>query len=119
MGSAQIAGIWNGGFLLPLLLVVCGTLLLTLTACALGFSLPDFQRRAVFLPGASTFAKNVYVGVSALVVSFVALSHLQFARESIDLAAYAGLLSFVAAAVAASFSGVVWWAVRRLQRIEI
>ena len=119
MGSAQIAGIWNGGFLLPLVLVVSSALLLTLAACALGFSLPDFQRRAVFLPGASTLAKHFYAGVAALVVAFVALSHLQFAQERIDLATYAGLLSFVAAVVAASFSGVAWWAVSRLQRIEI
>lgn len=117
--SGQIAGIWNGGFLPPLVLAVFCALLLTLTACALGFALPDFQRRAVFLPGASTLAKHAYAGVSALVVAFVASSHLQFAQGNIDLATYAGLLSFVAALVAASFSGIAWWAVRRLQRIEI
>ena len=93
--------------------------MLSLAGSALGFLLPDFRRRAPFLPGASLTAKCLYAGNAALVVALVGFTHLQLAMGRADVPAYAGFLTFFAIIQIPAIAGLAWWAVHRLDRIEL
>ncbi len=117
--AAQIAG-FRSVDLIPFLTVgVIGGAVLTIAASTLGFLLPDFGRRAAFLPGASATAKYLYVILAGLVAGTVGASYLQLARDQIDAVTHAWLLSFMAVGLSLACSVVAWWATRRLRQKEL
>ena len=116
--AAQIAGfqVLN---LIPFLTVgVIGAAVLTIAASTLGFLLPDFERRAAFLPGASATAKYLYAGLAGLVAATVGASYQQHAQNQIDAVTHAWLLSFMAVGLSLTCGVIAWWATRRLRQRE-
>ena len=117
--AAQITGFRDLG-LIPFLTVgVIGGAVLTIAASTLGFLLPDFERRAAFLPGASATAKYLYVGLAGLVAGTVGASYLQLARGQIDAVTHVWLLSFMAVGLSLTCCVVARWATQRLQQEEL
>jgi hypothetical protein len=117
--AAQVSG-FQGLSLIPFLAVgVIGGAVMTIAASTLGFLLPDFERRAAFLPGASATAKYLYMCLAGLVAGTVGASYLQLARDQIDAVTHARLLSFMAVGLGLTCSVVAWWATHRLRQMEI
>ncbi len=117
--AAQITGFPGLGLIPFLTLGVIGGAVLTIAASTLGFLLPDLERRAAFLPGASATAKYLYVGFAGLVAATAATSYLQLARDQIDAVTHAWLLSFMAVGLSLTCSVVAWWATQRLRQEEL
>ncbi len=117
--AAQIAGLRQITLVAVLGCAIGGALIWTFAASALGFLLPDLQRRATFLSGAAAVAKYLYVGTCAVSLSLVGVAHVQYGLGRMDGGSYAGLITFVALTLVAAFSSVTWWALHRFPRIEI
>ena len=96
-----------------------GALIWTFAASALGFLLPDLQRRATFLSGTPAVAKYLYVGTCAVLLGLVGVAHVQYGLARMDGGSYAGLITFVVITLVAAFSAVTWWALHRFPRIEL
>jgi hypothetical protein len=117
--AAQIAGLSQITLIAMLGYAIGGALIWTFAASALGFLLPDLQRRATFLSGATTMAKFLYVGTCAMSLSLVGVAHVQYGLGRMDGGSYAGLITFVVIMLVAAFSAVTWWALHRFPRIEL
>ena len=117
--AAQIAGLGQITLVAVLGYAIGGALIWTFAASALGFLLPDLQRRATFLSGATTMAKFLYVGTCSMALSLVGVAHVQYDLGRMDGASYAGFITFVVLTLVATFSAVTWWALHRFPRIEL
>lgn len=117
--AAQIAGLGQITLVAVLGYAIGGALIWTFAASALGFLLPDLQRRAIFLSGATTMAKFLYVGTCSMSLSLVGVAHVQYDLGRMDGASYAGFITFVVLTLVATFSAVTWWALHRFPRIEL
>ncbi len=117
--AAQIAGLRQITLVAVLGYAIGGALIWTFGASALGFLLPDLQRRATFLSGAESVAKYLYVGTCAVSLGIVGVAHVQYELGRMDGGSYAGLITFVVLTLVATFSAVTWWALHRFPRIEL
>jgi hypothetical protein len=117
--AAQIAGLRQITLIAVLVYAIGGALIWTFAASALGFLLPDLQRRATFLSGATTVAKYLYLGTCAMSLSLVGVAHVQCGLGRMDGGSYAGLITLVVLTLVAAFFAVTWWALHRFPRIEL
>ncbi len=117
--AAQIAGLRQIPLVAVLGYAIGGALLWTFVASALGFLLPDLQRRATFLSGTPAVAKYLYVGACAVSLGLVGVAHMQYGLGRMDGGSYAGLITFVVLTLVTAFSAVTWWALHRFPRIEL
>ena len=117
--AAQIAGLRQITLVAVLGYAIGGALIWTFAASALGFLLPDLQRRATFLSGTPAVAKYLYVGTCAVLLGLVGVAHVQYGLGRMDGGSYAGLITFVVITLVAAFSAVTWWALHRFPRIEL
>ncbi len=117
--AAQIAGLRQITLVAALGYAIGSALIWTFGASALGFLLPDLQRRATFLSGAAPVAKYLYVGTCAVSLGLVGVAHVQYGLGRMDGASYAGFITFVVLTLVATFSAVTWWALHRFPRMEL
>lgn len=108
----------------PPLPVLLGTALTTaavatLAGCALGFLLPDMERRSVFLPGSAMGGKLVYSVTALYLLSIVGVAEWLRASEAVTVTTYLAMLGGTAVMALAATLAVAVWAVRRLPHLEL
>jgi hypothetical protein len=98
--------------------VLAGAVLSTL-ATALGFLLPDFERRSGFLPGATAAGKYAYLFAASLLVLMTGTAHLLLMAGRVDVAFYSGFLTFELICATAVTSLIAIGSVRQYRDMEI
>ena len=88
-------------------------------ATAVGFLLPDFERKGSSLPGSTGIGKAGFSFGALILIVITGTAHLLLAAALFDRATYAGLVVFANICAAVSFVVIGAGAIRQYQGMEI
>jgi hypothetical protein len=88
-------------------------------ATAIGFLLPDFERKKSSLPGSTAVGKGGYLSGVLILIAITGAAHLLLTARILDGTTYAGLLGFTAICAAVSFVLIAASAIRQYRGLEI
>ena len=88
-------------------------------ATAVGFLLPDFDRKRSSLPGSTGIGKAGFLFGALILIAMTGTAHLLLAAGVFGGATYAGLVVFTSLCAAVSFAVITAGALRQYQGMEI